>query len=76
MGTDSAITALITTPDTEAVPQDSVYGKTEFIQLVGITEQEFKNIQGKTANIELLLERMRQDNPDLVTDMTRTKSYL
>ena len=41
-----------------------------------ITEQEFKNIQGKTANIELLLERMKQDNPDLVTDMTRTRSYL
>ncbi|MFR3651413.1 MAG: suppressor of fused domain protein, partial [Enterocloster aldenensis] len=37
---------------------------------------EFKNIQGKTANIELLLERMKQDNPDLVTDMTRTSSYL
>ncbi len=36
----------------------------------------FKNIQGKTANIELLLERMKQDNPDLVTDMTRTRSYL
>ena len=76
VGTDSAITALITTMDTEAVSQDSVYGKTEFIQLVGITEQEFKNIQGKTANIELLLERMKQDNPDLVTDMTRTSSYL
>ena len=56
--------------------QDSVYGKTEFIQLVGITEQEFKNIQGKTESIELLLERMKQDNPDLVTDMTRTSSYL
>ena len=39
-------------------------------------EQEFKNIQGKTESIELLLERMKQDNPDLVTDMTRTKSYL
>lgn len=75
-GMDSAITALITTTDTEAMSQNSVYGKTEFIQLVGITEQEFKNIQGKTANIELLLERMKQDNQDLVTDMTRTKSYL
>ena len=73
---DSAITALITTTDTEAMSQNSVYGKTEFIQLVGITEQEFKNIQGKPANIELLLERMKQDNPDLVTDMTRTRSYL
>lgn len=76
IGTDSAITALITVSDTEALTQDSVYGKTEFIQLVGITEQELQAIKGQTDNIELLLERMKQDTPDLVTDMARTKSYL
>lgn len=75
-GTDSAITALLTVSDTEAMPQDTIYGKTEFIQLVGITEQEFQAIQGRTENIRLLLERMRQDNPELVTDMSRTRSYL
>lgn len=75
-GTESAITALITVADTEAITQDSVYGRTDFIQLVGITEQEFQAIKGGTESIELLIQRMKEDNPDLVTDMGRKKSYL
>lgn len=27
-------------------------------------------------NISLLIERMRQENPELITDMKRNKSYL
>ncbi len=73
---ESAITALITVSDTEAETQDTIYGKTEFIQLVGITQQELEAIKGNTDNIEVLVERMKADNPDLVTDMNRTKSYI
>lgn len=73
---ESAITALITVSDTEANSQDTIYGKTEFIQLVGITQQELEAIKENTDNIEVLVERMKADNPDLVTDMSRTKSYL
>lgn len=76
IGTESAITALITVPDTEAQPQDTVYGKTEFIQLVGITETELSAIKENVENIKVLAERMRAENPDLVTDMGRTKSYI
>lgn len=75
-GTDSMITALITVADTEAMPQETVYGRTEFIQLVGITEQEFQAIKGSQENLQLLIQRMKEENPDLVTDMSRTKSYL
>ena len=55
----------------------SVYGKTEFIQLVGITESELKAIIENYENIPKLINLMKADgNTDLVTDMGRTKSYL
>ena len=54
----------------------SVYGKTEFIQLVGITESELQAIIADRNNIPKLIARMEADgNTDLVTDMRRSKSY-
>ena len=48
----------------------SVYGKTEFIQLVGITESELKAIIENHENIPKLINLMKADgNTDLVTDM-------
>lgn len=77
IGTDSLITALLLVNDTEAEPQTSVYGKTEFIQLVGITESEIQAIIDDRNNIPRLIELMKADgNEDLVTDMSRNKSYL
>ncbi len=76
VGTESAITALITIPDTEAQPQDTIYGRTEFIQLVGITEPELQAILADHDRIYELYEKMKADNPDFVTDMSRTKSYI
>lgn len=75
-GEESAITALLTVADTEAMTQESIYGKTEFIQLVGITQQEFEAIREDRENAKILVERMKKDNLDLVTDMSRTHSYL
>lgn len=76
VGTESEITALITIADTEAQTLDTLYGKTQFIQLVGITQREFEAILDDRDNIYKLYDLMKQDNPDFVTDMTRTKSYL
>ncbi|MDE6026081.1 MAG: suppressor of fused domain protein [Lachnospiraceae bacterium] len=77
IGEDSMITALLLINDTEAETQISVYGKTEFIQLVGITESEIQAIIEDRSNVKKLIERMKSDgNEDLVTDMRRTKSYL
>ena len=77
IGTDSLITALLLVNDTEAEPQTSVYRKTEFIQLVGITESEIQAIIDDRNNIPRLIELMKADgNEDLVTDMSRNKSYL
>lgn len=73
---DSKITALITVYDTEAEAVDTVYGKTEFIQLVGITQDELEKLMQDPANAKLLVERMKKDNPHLTTDLNRTTSYL
>ncbi len=76
IGSDSLITALLLVDDTEAEPQMSVYGKTEFIQLVGITEAELGAVMEDKSNIPVLLRRMKEDgNADLVTDMKRQRSY-
>jgi hypothetical protein len=77
IGTDSAITALLCVDDTEAQTQVSVYGKTTFLQLVGITESELQAIIKEQELVPELIRKMKEDgNPDLVTDMKRTVSYL
>ena len=76
MGTNSSITALITVNDTSAQTLDTLHGRVEFIQFVGITEEELNAIKKDHDNISLLIERMRQENPELITDMKRNKSYL
>lgn len=73
---DSRITALMTVYDTEAEAVDTVYGKTEFIQLVGITERELDRLKADRENARVLYERMKRDNPFLVTDLNRVESYL
>ena len=76
IGTDSLITALITVDDTIAVAQDSLHGKVGFLQFVGITEQELNAIRADRGNISKLISLMKEDNPDLVTDMKRDFSYI
>lgn len=77
IGRESNITALLIVEDTEVQVQESVYGKTQFMQLVGITEAELKAILDNHENIDKLIELMKADgNLELVTDMKRTKSYL
>ena len=76
IGTDSLITALITVDDTIAAAQDSLHGKVGFLQFVGITEQELNAIRADRGNISKLISRMKEDHPDLVTDMKRDFSYI
>lgn len=75
-GVNSKITALMTISDTEAKTLDTLYGETGFIQVVGITEQELSKILDDRSSIQKLVERMKEDNPDFITDMNREKSYL
>ncbi|MEE0264404.1 MAG: suppressor of fused domain protein [Acutalibacteraceae bacterium] len=76
IGTESMITALITVADTSAETQDTVHGELGFIQLVGITEAELTAIKEDGNNLKVLIELMKKDNPELITDMDRNFSYL
>lgn len=76
IGTDSAITALIVINDTEAQGIETVHGKVDFLQLVGITQSELEKLKEDPTISKQLIETMKSDNPFLVTDMSRTKSYI
>ena len=76
VGAESSITALFCIHDTELQTLDTLYGKTEFIQLVGIMESELEFLMKDPQNVEVLYEKIKEQNPDFVTDMKRTKSYL
>ena len=70
------ITSLITINDTTAETKDSLHGKVDFIQLVGITESELNAIKNDRNNIHKLVELMRNDDPEMITDKNRNFSYL
>ncbi len=74
-GTESMITALITVDDTIAKAQDTPHGKLGFVQLVGITQAELNVIKEDIDKIPELVNLMKKDDPELVTDMTRSFSY-
>ena len=68
--------ALIAVNDTSAQTLDTVHGKVEFIQFVGITETELNKIREDFDNLPILIKNMKKENPELITDMKRKKSYL
>ena len=76
IGTDSVTTGLVIVNDVGAKTLDTLHGKLEFLQLVGVTTQEISAIRKDRNNFEKLLALMRRDNPELITDTKRTKSYL
>lgn len=73
---DSVITALLAVPDTEIEGIDTVYGKTDFIQFVGITSDEYEMLREAPSKAQELAERIKADYPDLTTDLNRNKSYI
>jgi len=73
---ESKITALLVTNDTEIPTRQTVYGELAFLQLVGITTDEFNAVKNDRSLVPVLLERLKADYPDLETDMERTKNYL
>jgi len=55
---------------------DTVHGRVEFMQLVGITQRELEVLKADNSHAAVLYERMKKDSPNLITDMKRIKSYL
>lgn len=73
---NSAITALAIVSDTTAAPIETVHGRVAFLQLVGLTQPELDAVARDPDALTGILERMRADDPELVLDMRRTRSYI
>ncbi|RDU73368.1 suppressor of fused domain protein [Helicobacter aurati] len=79
---NSSITGMIVVYDTEIPSMDTPHGRLDFLQLVGITQTELEYIANfedediSKKEIQKLIDRMQDDNPYLVTDMQREKSYV
>lgn len=76
IGIESMITGLVIVNDTSAKTIDTIHGKVEFLQLVGITTREVAAIREDTNNVDKLITLMKHDNPELITDTKRDFSYL
>jgi hypothetical protein len=78
LDTDTKICAIAFAPDPEISAIDTAHGRLDFLQMVGITENEYEwlKARGKKHDTEELLNRMREDNPLLITDLLRMKEYV
>ena len=79
---DTLLTSYLTVPDTEVPGIDTIHGRVDFIQLVGITQPELDWVAGDSADgaserARDLDRRMAKDgNPNLVIDLSRSHSYV
>lgn len=76
IGYNTDITALSFTLDPELGKIDTPHMEVSFLQLVGLTTNEFKQLEQNPApsETEKVIEKLRQDNALLITDLDR-KSF-
>lgn len=76
------LTSYLFVQDTEVSGIDTVHGRVDFVQLVGITQQELDWLAGESPEgaedrARELAHRIAADgNPHLVTDLSRTRDYV
>lgn len=73
IGYDTEITALSFVLDPELGKIDTPHGEVSFLQLVGLTTNEFKQLEQNPAptETEKVIEKLRKDNALLITDLDR-----
>jgi len=80
-GADTLLTSYLCVPDTELPGIDTVHGRVDFVQLVGITQPELDWVAGESPDgaadrARELARRIADDgNPHLVTDLARADDY-
>jgi hypothetical protein len=76
--TKTQITALAFVPDVELGTINTPHGTLDFLQMVGLTEVEYQwlLVENTQTRTKKLIDMMRKDNPMLINDLTRTKSYV
>ena len=76
-GSDTRLTSYLVVPDTEVPGVDTLHGRLDFLQLVGITQAELDWVAGDSPADaperarELVRRMVVAGNPHLVTDLSR-----
>jgi len=71
--TDTAITAMVFYIDPELGTIETPHGSVTFLQIFGITSQEYIDLREKKYTARDLLEGHLKTNPLLITDLNRTQ---
>ncbi|WP_169767381.1 suppressor of fused domain protein [Campylobacter curvus] len=77
LDTDTKLVGFAFAPDPVLGSIDTPNGGVDFLQMVGITQSELDWLlqDPKTTRVKQLIDKMRTDNPLLITDLTRVKEY-
>ncbi|MDE3256101.1 MAG: suppressor of fused domain protein [Bacteroidota bacterium] len=70
-GTETNITAMVFYTDPEMQEIGTPHGRTKFLQVFGITTQEYNDLREKKYSVKELIDRHKSSNPLLITDLTR-----
>lgn len=71
LDTETEITAIIFVSDPEIEKIQTPHGEVSFLQIVGITSAEFNDIKEGHKTVEELVNQLKENNPLLITDLTR-----
>ncbi len=73
LGTETDITAIAFIQDEELGTIATPHGAVQFLQMVGITTEEYETLKKhpKTTETKKLLDSLKESNPLLITDLTR-----
>ena len=78
LDTDTKLVGIAFAPDPQLGTIETPNGEVTFLQMVGLTQEELDWLwqDPKTGRVEELINKMRADNPLLITDLKREKSYV
>lgn len=71
LDTETDITALLIVSDPEIEKKQTPHGEVSFLQIVGITTAEFDYLKENPQTAEELFNKLKENNPLLITDLTR-----
>lgn len=77
LDTNTELTGFAFAPDPVLGSIDTPNGRVDFLQMVGITQRELDWLlqDPKTMRVKQLIDKMRADDPLLITDLTRVREY-
>ncbi|WP_125720430.1 suppressor of fused domain protein [Flavobacterium ustbae] len=71
LGTETDITALLFINDPEIEKKQTPHGEVSFLQIVGITGEEYNAILENQITVEELVDKLKENNALLITDLNR-----